>query len=126
MEEPIICAYSRPRCRNRLRERLILWPWLGLMAAVLAVQGLTAGTFETGHWTPQGDTPATAAENTWYYLPLAMVLLISVVFFVLSKRRVSAIEYSTSVRVLGAVAALLSLVISFLMSTYYSIQWYMD
>ena len=127
MEDPITVNYNSPRPRVRMRYWRLLCIWLALLAATVIGQWFSAGTFKTGHWTPDGNTPETLVEKLWYRLPLAAIVLTSLLCFVAARWLIQEKRGRSITRIWGVLAALGALLVSMSMSFYYSFFiWYMD
>ena len=101
--------------------------WIGCILAVLVVQGLTAYSFEHGYWTPHGPTEPTAIELLWYRLPLCLIVLVAIAFFVGLRWWVPEKGTRSMIRVCGILPTFLGLVISYCISLWYRfLVFYMD
>ena len=104
----------------------MLCVWCVLLTSIVVGQHMTANSFEHGHWTPNGNTPATQAEKLWSRLPLVLIAAISVVFLILARWLIPEKDMRFVIRVWGGVATFVGLVASLAISAFFTIIFYMD
>lgn len=100
--------------------------WVGCILTILVTQTSTAHSFEHGYWTPSGSTDPTKIELLWYWLPLCLIFLVAVVFFVALRWLVPEKGTRTLIRVWGVLPTFLGLIISYSTSCWYHFWFYMD
>ncbi|RPI59966.1 MAG: hypothetical protein EHM48_08015 [Planctomycetaceae bacterium] len=120
-------SQDRPKLMGPRRRWWILGLWLLLLLAVLISQRATVHSFNTGHWTPSGNTDSTEAELLWYRLPVAGIVVIAVVFFIGLRWWVPEKGTRGIIRAWGIMASFMSLLISVGMSLWFmTFYFYMD
>ena len=100
--------------------------WTGCIAAIVVAQKLTAYSFETGHWTPNGPTPPTTIESLWYWLPSAGIILVSVIFCVGLRWWVPEKGTRGVIRVWGILPTFVGVLVSWGMTLWYHFIFYID
>ena len=127
MDRPDQTDPSRPKLWGPKRRWLLLLAWVLMLAGVVIAQRLTAHSFPTGNWTPDGNTPATLAELTWYRLPLMSLAVICIVFLILARRLVPEKGMRSVIRAWGLFATVVAILLSLTMSLFFNaLVFYMD
>ncbi|MCY2930099.1 MAG: hypothetical protein NTV86_11510 [Planctomycetota bacterium] len=118
---------GRPRLFGPRRRWWVLVAWAACLVGILLAQRLTVGTFQTGHWSPSGNTPPTTEELLWYDLPLVLIIATGVLFSLAVRWLIPETGSRKVIRAWGLWLCLPALLASLALSLFYSVVYfYMD
>ena len=98
----------------------LLLVWFGLFAGILSFQFLTAKVVNVAPFDPEQTNSMTLAEKLWHRLPLAAILLTSVVFFLAAKWLIPRKSTRSLTRLWGCVLCFLALLLSLGIGLYHT------
>ena len=127
MDKSDQAATPRPKLWGPKRRWLSLLVLVLALAGVLIAQHLTAHSFPTGSWTPDGNTPATRAELLWYRLPPVAITVICIIFLILAHWLAPEKGMRSVIRLWGLFATMIAVLLSMAISLYFNVLYfYMD
>jgi hypothetical protein len=111
----------RPRLFGPKYRWLYLLMWFFVLFSILLVQRLTALTFPTGNWM---NWQATFEELVWYRLPPALIIGLTVLFFIALRWLVPEKGTRSIIRVWACFFSLIAVLTSFGISAWYSMFYF--